>query len=171
MSLAELVKEYVPVVDEEMRAVIAARPADLDIYRFHQYHLGWLDQEFQPLNVADSRRYGGKRLRPILCLLAYRSLRADWQRALPAAAALELIQNFTLIHDDVEDNDPERRHRPTVWKLWGVPQAINAGSSMQALVQSALLRLSEREVPAQTVLEATRILTDCVIELTEGQYL
>lgn len=177
MSLSELVAEYVPSVDAEMRAVLdsrtdaeAGRPA-MDLYRYMAYHLGWESERFEPLTPADARRFGGKRLRPILCLLAYRSLRGDWQRALPAAAAVELIQNFTLIHDDVEDNDPERRHRPTVWKLWGVPQAINAGSCMQALVTTAALRLRERGVSDAAVLESIRILTDCVVELTEGQHL
>jgi len=78
---------------------------------------------------------------------------------------------FTLIHDDVEDNDPERRHRPTVWKLWGVPHAINAGSHMQALVNAAALRLTACGIADTVVLEAVRLLTDCILELTEGQYL
>lgn len=171
MALADLVTEYVPAVDGEMAAVLDGRPRDLDLARYLRYHLGWVDPEFRPLGEAEQRRCGGKRLRPILCLLAYRSLREDWQRALPSAAAVELIQNFTLIHDDVEDSDPERRHRPTVWKLWGVPHAINAGSHMQALVNAAALRLSARGVSDAAVLASVRILTDCILELTEGQYL
>ncbi len=172
MGLSELVSRYVPPVDAEMRAALQQGPAPhLNLYRYMEYHLGWVDQEFAPLPEEAQRRYGGKRLRPILCLLAYQSAREDWERALPAAAALELIQNFTLIHDDVEDNDPERRHRPTVWKLWGVPQAINAGSCMQSLVITAALRLSGRGVPDRNALETVRILTDCIVELTEGQHL
>lgn len=171
MALADLVSEYVPAVDGEMAAVLASSPGSQRIAPYLRYHLGWVDQEFQPLGPAEQRRYGGKRLRPILCLLAYRSARDDWQRALPAAAVVELIQNFTLIHDDVEDNDPERRHRPTVWKLWGVPHAINAGSHMQALVNAAALRLTACGVADAVVLEAVRLLTDCILELTDGQYL
>jgi geranylgeranyl diphosphate synthase type I len=171
VPLADLASEYVPAIDAEMSAVLDERPEPLDLYDYLRYHLGWVDEDFQPLAQPLQRRYGGKRLRPILCLLAYRSVREDWQRALPAAAAVELIQNFTLIHDDVEDNDPERRHRPTLWRLWGVPQAINAGSCMQALVNRAVFRLADQGVPERHILLATRILTDCILELTEGQYL
>ncbi|MBI3948378.1 MAG: polyprenyl synthetase family protein [Armatimonadetes bacterium] len=171
MSLASLVAEYVPAVDAEMRAVLDGRPERMDLFRYLEYHLGWVDKGFRPLDSEAMRRYGGKRLRPILCLLACRSRREDWARALPAAAAVELIQNFTLIHDDVEDNDPERRHRPTLWKVWGVPQAINAGSCMQALVNTAALRLVDRRVDPARVLESVRILTDTIVELTEGQHL
>jgi len=85
MALADLVSKYVPAVDGEMAAVLANSPGSQRIAPHLRYHLGWVDQEFQPLGPAEQRRYGGKRLRPILCLLAYRSLRDDWQRALPAA--------------------------------------------------------------------------------------
>lgn len=170
VSLSGLISQYVPAIDGEMRAILDARPA-LGVYQYMRYHLGWVDEAFRPLEEAEARQFGGKRLRPILCILAYRSHREDWERVLPAAAAVELVQNFTLIHDDVEDNDPERRHRPTVWKLWGVPQAINAGSCMQALVNSAALRLSDVCIPDRSVLDAVQILTRCILDLTEGQYL
>lgn len=171
MSWSEVVAEYGPSIEAELRAVLDGRSHQMRLYRYLEYHLGWVDEDFRPLSEEEKRQYGGKRLRPILCLLAYRSQREEWQRALPAAAAVELIQNFTLIHDDVEDNDPERRHRPTVWKLWGVPQAINAGSCMQALVNTSALRLLHRGIEPEHVLEAIRILTETIIELTEGQHL
>jgi geranylgeranyl diphosphate synthase type I len=76
-----------------------------------------------------------------------------------------------LIHDDIEDSDEERRHRPTVWRVWGVPHAINAGSAMQALVNRAVLRLSDRGVAPTAVLATMRILTDAIVRMTEGQCL
>src|SRR5438067_2439940 len=77
------------------------------------------------------------------------------QPAAPAGAAIELIHNFSLVHDDIEDSDEERRHRPTVWKNWGVPHAINVGSSMQAMVNVAALRLT-RSFPDPLVVKALR---------------
>jgi geranylgeranyl diphosphate synthase type I len=84
---------------------------------------------------------------------------------------VELIHNFSLIHDDLEDEDPERRHRPTVWRLWGVPQAVNAGSNMQALVNEAALRLLRRDVPAERTLGVVGTLTRAMLAMTEGQAL
>ena len=74
-------------------------------------------------NQAPSDISQGKALRPTLCLFACEALSQDFSRAVPAAAALELIHNFSLIHDDIQDHDRERRHQPTVWHLWGVPKA------------------------------------------------
>ncbi|RME63697.1 MAG: polyprenyl synthetase family protein, partial [Caldilineae bacterium] len=91
--------------------------------------------------------------------------------ALPAAAAIEILHNFSLIHDDIEDGDETRRHRPTLWTLWGVPQAINVGDGMFALAYAALLRLRERNLPPATVLSTVERFTATCITLTEGQHL
>src|SRR5579885_513482 len=105
------------------------------IYRQMQYHLGWLDQQYRPVDG-----HPGKLLRPTLLLLSYELVQehtpaAHLQKfslrpALPAAASIELAHNFTLLHDDIEDGDVERRHRPTVWSVWGIPQAICAGDAL-----------------------------------------
>jgi geranylgeranyl diphosphate synthase type I len=95
----------------------------------------------------------------------------DPAQVLPAAAAIELLHNFSLIHDDVEDGDEVRRHRPTVWKLWGVPLAINAGDGMFALAYAAVQRLSRRGVPSAAVLAVLDRFTQTCLALTEGQYL
>ena len=116
-------------VEDEMGAVLASRPAGVALYGMQRYHLGWVSAEFDPLPLDAARRYGGKKLRGALCLLAAEAAGGAPDSAVPAAAAVEFIHNFSLIHDDLEDEDPERRHRPTVWRLWGVPQAVNAGSS------------------------------------------
>jgi geranylgeranyl diphosphate synthase type I len=91
--------------------------------------------------------------------------------ALPAAAAVEILHNFSLIHDDIEDGDRTRRHRPTLWTLWGVPQAINAGDGMFALAFAALLGSQGRGVANAAVLAALTRFTDCCAALTEGQHL
>jgi geranylgeranyl diphosphate synthase type I len=131
-----------------------------------RYHLGWVDPAFEPCEARS-----GKQLRPALCLLTCEGCGGPWERALPAAAAIELLHNFTLIHDDIEDQDRTRRGRPTVWAIWGEPQGINAGDTLLALAQLALLRLGERGVPPQTALEATRLFNETCVTLTGGQYL
>jgi geranylgeranyl diphosphate synthase type I len=136
------------------------------------YHLGWVNEVFVPIQGAS-----GKLLRPTLLLLAYEmtatnsSEQSSLQRALPAAAAIELIHNFTLIHDDIEDADEERRHRPTVWKIWGVPQAINAGDGMIFVARLALWNVLDAGVPQEVVIRLSQLLDRTVLTVTEGQYL
>ena len=92
-------------------------------------------------------------------------------QALPAAAALELVHNFSLIHDDVQDEDQERHHRPTVWALWGKPMAVVAGNTMLALADRTILELWHRGVPMEKAAPALRVLTERYLETIEGQYL
>ena len=158
-------------VEDEMGAVLASRPAGVALYGMQRYHLGWVSAEFDPLPLDAARRYGGKKLRGALCLLAAEAAGGAPDSAVPAAAAVEFIHNFSLIHDDLEDEDPERRHRPTVWRLWGVPQAVNAGSNMQALVAEAALRLTARGVSAERALGVVGALTRAMLTMTEGQAL
>src|SRR5437764_14667153 len=111
----------------------------LKIYGQMQYHLGWVDQQLRP---ADG--HPGKLLRPKLLLLSYELAWAQGQTpstnplalslrpALPAAAAVELAQNFTLLHDDIQDGGVERRHRPPVWSAWALAQPILAGGALFA---------------------------------------
>ncbi len=158
---------YLSALESEMRAVVAAPPdGPSDLYGYLHYHLGWADESFRPF-----RGRTGKRLRPLLCLLTCEGCGGDWRKALPAAAAVELLHNFSLIHDDIEDRDTTRRGRPTVWAVWGVPQAINAGDALFALAHLALIRLADRGVPPETVATALRIFDRACLRLTEGQHL
>ena len=91
-------------------------------YAMQQYQLGWRDTQLAPADVDP-----GKLLRPYLTLLACRAAGGDPHQALPLAAGIQLIHDFSLIHDDIEDNSDLRRGRPTVWKLWGLAQGINTG--------------------------------------------
>lgn len=165
-----LIDERIPWLDAEMESALASASPDLDLYRWARYHLGWYDEDLVAMDDADRRKHGGKRLRGVLTVLAAESLGGDGRSAAAAGAAIEFIHNFSLVHDDVEDNDEARRHRPTVWKLWGVPHAINVGSNMQAMVDVSLLRLATG-FPAETVLQAFRVLTRGIVLMTEGQYL
>jgi geranylgeranyl diphosphate synthase, type I len=150
-------------IETEMRSVIGERDGHArPLYEMLAYHLG-LDQMEGPR---------GKRLRPLLGLLAFKSLGGDYRKTLPAAAAVELGHNFSLVHDDIEDADRERRHRPTLWALWGIPLAINAGDALFALSRLALYRLmKEEEYEPQKLLDVMQVYDETCLALCEGQYL
>ncbi|HEY88363.1 MAG TPA: polyprenyl synthetase family protein, partial [Thermoflexia bacterium] len=156
---------YLPALEREMRAITtpqADSPALL--YGMLHYHLGWVDRDFQPV-----QRNAGKRLRPVFLLLATEAQGGPWQPALPVAAAVELLHNFSLIHDDIEDQDHLRHGYPTLWDLWGEAQAINAGDALFNLAYQALLRLRARGVAPERILELQEGYLDTVTQLTEGQ--
>src|SRR4051794_39047109 len=168
-AIAAVIDERIGWVDAEMEATLGSAGV-LPLYEMARYHLGWRDEALHTVDEAARRRHGGKRLRGVLCLLACEAVGGSGLDAAPAGAAIELIHNFSLVHDDIEDSDEERRHRPTVWKLWGVPHAINVGSSMQAMVNVAALRLSAHFPPA-AALATLDTLTRAIVRMTEGQYL
>ena len=112
----------------------------------------------------------GKRIRPLLLLLATYAAGGNWENALSAAAAVELMHNFSLIHDDIEDASELRRGRPTVWVKWGTAQAINAGDAMLGLAQLAVLRDAEN-LPANDGISLFRRFNRTLLELTGGQHL
>jgi geranylgeranyl diphosphate synthase type I len=98
------------------------------------YHLGWCDKDGVPTNTN-----GGKAIRPGLALLGAEAAGTEPEAALPAAVAVELVHNFSLVHDDLMDRDTERRHRATVWAQWGVPTAVLAGDALLSLAHEVLL--------------------------------
>jgi len=150
-------------IKSELRAIL--EQYELPLYGMMRYHLGWCDEKGNPARV-DS----GKAIRPLLCLLACRAVGGDYRDALPAAAALELVHNYSLIHDDIQDDDEERRHRPSVWKIWGKPQAINAGTAMRVIAGAALFRMRGRVDDAK-LLRCIALLDETTLRLIEGQYL
>jgi geranylgeranyl diphosphate synthase type I len=123
------------------------------------YHLCWTDADGNP-----EAGPGGKSLRPALALLSARAAGAPPEVGVPGAVAVELVHNFSLLHDDVMDGDRSRRHRPTVWSLWGVPSAILTGDAMLALAQQVLL-----SVPGPGGSAAARLLADHTQQLIRGQ--
>ncbi len=166
-TLAIFLGEWLPKIEFEIRDVLGNSEAEVaNHYGMMHYHMGWVDENLRPVQLL-----AGKRLRPIFLILACAEVGGDPLRAIPAAAAVELLHNFSLIHDDIEDGDEARRHRPTVWKVWGVPQAINAGDGMFTLAFSAMQRMRQRDVSNSTVLKALDTFTQSCLELTEGQHL
>lgn len=167
MDLKQAFAIYLPLIDDELRAVLASPdgPAAGHFEIMH-YHMGWLDASLHPVSAP-----AGKRIRPLLCLLACAAAGGDPARALPAAAGLELLHNFSLLHDDIEDNSVTRRHRPTAWMIFSMPIACNAGDGMFSLAHLAFYRLGALGVPAQTVMQALRRFDEMCLALTEGQFL
>ena len=98
------------------------------------YHLGWVDTNGRPTGSD-----GGKGVRPALAILSAEAVGAPSAVGVPGAVAVELVHNFSLIHDDVIDNDVERRHRPTVWAVFGIGRAVIVGDALVALAQRVAL--------------------------------
>lgn len=147
-------------VDPELRAAVESLPGSMR--RIAQYHFGWRHADGTPAAGG-----AGKAIRPALVLAAAEALGGPPAReaSLRAAAAVELVHNFTLLHDDVMDRDTSRRHRPTAWTVFGDADAILAGDALQAL---ALRLLATDPHPASG--EAAARLADCVVELCAGQH-
>ncbi|MDI3340824.1 MAG: polyprenyl synthetase family protein [Sphaerobacter sp.] len=167
--------EAIADVERAMRQVVAEAESatahlfserDLPLYGVLRYHLGWAEQDFRP-GASDP----GKRIRPQICLLCCMAAGGSLEVAVPTAASIELLHNFTLIHDDVQDQSMTRRHRPTVWALWGTGQAINAGDALFALSQLPLLTSMRQGVPAERVVHIAREFNTTVLRIVEGQVL
>ncbi|MBP0458950.1 family 2 encapsulin nanocompartment cargo protein polyprenyl transferase [Streptomyces montanisoli] len=145
------------LVDPELRAAVESLPEP--IRTVARYHFGWEDERGRPSSAG-----AGKAIRPALVLAAARALGADQHGAVSPAVAVELTHNFTLLHDDVIDEDPTRRHRPTAWTVFGVPDAVISGDALMSLATKVL---AESRHPAAAA--AVARLSDCVIELCAGQ--
>ncbi len=158
--------EYLDAIESELQTLTKTHnPQYAEFFNMFHYHLGWTDANGKKIR-ADT----GKRIRPLLCLWSCQAVGGNWRDALPAAAAIELIHNFSLIHDDIQDNSEARRGRATIWKLWGMPQAINAGDAMFVLAQQAMNELPSSLSLAQYI-AIQRVFHAATFKLTQGQYL
>ena len=166
MLSAQATQQYFTELDRTMRQVVNSLPEDPPGFGVMlRYAMGWVDELDQPYNQAT-----GKRIRPTLLLLCAEAAGGDWRSAAAAAAAVELLHNFSLIHDDIQDDSPTRHGRPTVWKVWGRANAINAGDALYTLAFVALESLSNT-IPSETVIQVWRIFNATTLELTRGQHL
>jgi geranylgeranyl diphosphate synthase type I len=162
--LAARIDRYRPLVLAEMRAVIGN--SEEGLFAWMRYHLGWEDTAGAPAEESP-----GKMLRSIAVLLATELTGGSVEAAAPAGAAVDLVHNFSLLHDDIEDASETRRGRKTVWTVAGVPQAINTGDGMFTLARLAMHRLLEAGIEERRVVEAMRELDEACLRLVEGQYL
>ncbi|MCH0564005.1 family 2 encapsulin nanocompartment cargo protein polyprenyl transferase [Streptomyces sp. MUM 2J] len=156
----EILRRTRASVDPELRVALDSLPGPMR--RVALYHFGWQHADGSPATGG-----AGKALRPALVLAAAAALGGPAARdgALRAAVAVELVHNFTLLHDDVMDRDATRRHRATAWTVFGDADAILAGDALQAL---ALGLFAQDPHPASSAAAAR--LADCVVELCAGQH-
>jgi geranylgeranyl diphosphate synthase type I len=161
--LEQRLMNYRPLIIEEMRQVVGEHTSEL--YGWMRYHLGWEDDNARLIEAAP-----GKLLRPTALLLAAETHGGLLEQAVPAAAAVQLVHDFSLIHDDIEDASERRRGRPTLWVLAGTSQAINTGDGMYTLARSAMQRLHEKNVDDRRILSAIAELDRACLRLVEGQY-
>jgi len=164
-------KQLLSAIETELQKQVAR----LDAPRtklFHEmltYQMGWTGERAGPEAT-------GKRIRPLMVLLTCLALSVSegedgtWQFALPAAAAVELVHNFSLVHDDIQDNSPKRRGRDTAWVKWGAPVAINVGDALFVISSQAIIDL-KANYAAEVVMKAAEVLHNTCLELTRGQFL
>jgi geranylgeranyl diphosphate synthase type I len=153
-----------PAIEEVLQAEVdkAGGSGTVELREMLRYHLGWEGE-------GSGRKAQGKRIRPLLVLLAAEAAGGKWEDVLPSAAAVELLHNFSLIHDDIQDNSSMRRGRPTLWTKWGIPQSINAGDSLFALAHDSLKGLKKHSTDVYA--NSIEVLPLTSLKLTQGQYM
>ncbi len=165
MTLKSLIESMLSAIETELQRVVA-RLDESTNHPFHEmltYHMGWSGD-------GSGSETTGKRIRPLLVLLSCAACGEDWNRALPVAASFELIHNFSLAHDDIQDSSEMRRGRPTVWKRWGMAQAINVGDALFILAHLALLETGDT-YPPEIVLHVAGLIDEACLALSNGQFL
>lgn len=140
---------------EQLQNKIKQAIADLPVY-------GKPEGLYQP--IAYTLEQGGKRLRPLLTLMATQTFGGNPDKALPAAIAIEIFHNFTLLHDDIIDEAPLRRGRDTVYKKWNINTAILSGDTMFAIAYGQLCSSDTELLPA-----LMKVFTRTAIQVCEGQ--
>jgi len=159
-----ILDKYSKEIDAALYAAISLD--DITLLNMMRYHIGWVDAGGQIGQPSQ-----GKGLRSSLCVFSCESVGGNPQNALPIAAAVELIHNFSLIHDDIQDGDLERRHRPTVWVNWGKPKALQAGNVMRVLADMAPKEYLHLDNNFEHVSKCSLVLTAACLDMIEGQYL
>ena len=144
------------------REIARAVPAGDALDEMQRYALGWTEEGLTSL---------GKCLRPSLCLLTCESLGGSIEHALPVAVAIEMVHNFSLIHDDIEDGDDTRHHRATLWRVYGRRAAIAGGIALWNSAYHTLDSARERGLAPDRVLASRRVLNDACQLMIEGQHL
>jgi len=144
--------------------------------KVNQFIEGVVDLKREPTSLYQAARHiidaGGKRLRPYLVLKSCKLVGGREEDAIPTAAALELLHTFTLIHDDIIDEDEKRRGLLTVHTKWGVPIAIVAGDLLFAKVYETITKFTDsRRVPPKRILQVLKGISEATIAICEGQTL
>ena len=164
MTLPQFTSDLSDVLEKELTGIVKSR--DIPLYDMMSYHMGW-----QGAPGIDESPLPQQRTRGVLCLLACRALGGDYSSAMPAAAAVELVQSFTEVHDDVQGGQPQRDGRDVLWWVWGPAQAINAGDGLHALARLALFQLLDRGASPEMVFKAVHLMDKASLEVCEGRFM
>ena len=164
MTTSPNANELAARVEAELESIVNER--GFPLYDMMGYHLGWRGAHVHD-DVAPRRQ---ERMHGTLALITCEAAGGDVETCLPAAAAMELVDKFAEIHDDVQEGNPQRNERDAVWWVWGPAQAINAGDGMHALGRLALLRLAERGVSDERVFEIVRLVDKASLRACEGRF-
>jgi geranylgeranyl diphosphate synthase type I len=156
-TVAEVLERAREVTEPLMREAVGRLVPS--IRQVVSYHLGWTTADGEPAEMS-----GGKGVRPALAMLSAEAAWAEAEVGAPGGVAVELVHNFSLLHDDLMDGDRERRHRPTVWALWGASVALLAGDALCSLATNILLSSPNRCAPA-----AAQALAEATAEMIAGQ--
>ncbi len=159
LEVPALLAQYGEMLEEALRDAVGRGDSPLEAAA--RYVMGWEDAEGRPTSNT------GKRIRPALCLLAGELFGGHAEDALPAAVAVELVHNFSLVHDEIQDHDLERHHRPTLWAVIGEAQAINVGDF---LYTRAIATLAEGPGDAGLRMQALQVLNRAIGEMIAGQW-
>jgi geranylgeranyl diphosphate synthase type I len=126
-----------------------------------RYVMGWEDEH------GASAQNQGKRIRPALCLFASEAFGGLIEASMPGALAVELVHNFSLVHDEVQDRDAERHHRPTAWRIFGDGQAINLGDHLYTIAVGSLTAMGPN---VERRMAALRVLNGAIARMIQGQW-
>ena len=155
---------HLNALEAEMKDVFASREGFL--YDLLRYHMGWTDQQGTPQDSPPRLHF-----QSMLTMVCCQALSGDYSDSLPAAAGIEFVHNYTLVHGDVQSNRAVSEDRPSVWWVWGPAQAINVGDGLHALGRNTIMRLAQRGIPPERVLPAVTSLDKACLALCEGQYM
>ena len=164
MNRAAVLEIYRAALERELQVCFAGR--DGFLYNLLRYHFGWVDQQGQPESAPERECFHS-----LLALASCEAWSGECTPALPVAAAVELVYNFSLVHGDVQAGRVDANARPSIWWVWGPAQAINAGDGLHALGRAAIMRLSRTNIPADRVLVAVEMLDRSCLAMCEGQYI
>ena len=168
MEIPKVLIKYDELIKLYLKDIIDSHAVkDIHVYNMLKYCFGWEDKCGNSINAPT-----GKGLRPNLCLFATESLGGSVKKSINAAVALELIHNFSLIHDEIQDFDEFRHHRPTLWTIWGSSKALMAGDVLRVIADKSMEPLVDnRPEDASIYLKCTKLLSEACLEMIEGQYL
>lgn len=156
-AVADLLERGRSIADPALRDAVERLAPPMDAVA--AYHFGWTDESGRPAEGG-----GGKAVRPALAVVSAEAAGAPPEVGVPGAVAVELVHNFSLLHDDLMDGDEQRRHRGTVWKVHGPAQAILVGDALFALASEVLLVSGGAHAP-----RAVRRLVAAARKLIDGQ--